>query len=146
MDKITIYIDGGSRGNPGPAALGAVFTDEKGSPLKSYSQFLGEATNNTAEYSALIFALRKAKALFGREKIKKLSLEIRSDSELLIKQMKGEYKIKTPATQKLFIRAWNLRVDFKDLKFSLISREENKLADRLVNEVLDEEAKKQKLL
>ena len=95
--KIIIYIDGGSRGNPGPAAFGVLICDDKGDVFKKYSQYLGETTNNEAEYQGLIFALKKARALFGKEKIKKIPIEIKSDSEFLIKQMKGEYKIKTPA-------------------------------------------------
>lgn len=144
-EKITIYIDGGARGNPGPAALGVLFLRERGQFLKEYSQYLGEKTNNEAEYLALIFALKKAKALFSKEKIETLSIELKSDSELLIKQMKGEYKIKTPAIQNLFLQAWNLKIAFKNLKFYLISREENKKADKLVNEALDQELGKRKL-
>jgi len=145
MNKITIYIDGGSRGNPGHAALGVLFLDEKRGIIKKYSQYLGKKTNNEAEYEALIFALRKTKALFGKEKIKNMPLEIKSDSELLVKQMNGEYKIKNPEIQQLFLKAWNSKIDFKNLKISLIPREENKEADKLVNEVLDAQEKPQKL-
>jgi len=146
MNKVTIYTDGGARGNPGPAALGVLFLGEKGQILKEYSQYLGEKTNNEAEYLALIFALKKAKALFGKEKIESLPIDLKSDSELLIRQMKGEYKIKTPAIQNLFLEAWNLKIEFKNLKFYSVSREENKRADKLVNEALDNQAKTQKLL
>jgi len=146
MQKLVIYVDGGARGNPGPAALGVVFCDEKGKVLKKYSQYIGKASNNEAEYQGLIFALKKAKSLLGKEKIKKIPIEIRSDSELLIKQMRGEYKIKTPGIQSLFLTAWNLKIDFKNLKFSLIPREENKEADRLVNEMLDTQNRSPKLL
>lgn len=145
MREIIIFIDGGSRGNPGPAAFGVVFTTEKGEVIKEYSQYIGKATNNEAEYQGLIFALKKAKLLFGKEKIRALPTELKSDSELLIKQMNGEYKIKEPRMQSLFLKAWNLKMDFKNLKFFLIPREENKEADRLVNEALDVEAKTQKL-
>ncbi len=140
MKKLDIYIDGGSRGNPGPSALGAVFFEGK-KILKEYSHYLGKASNNEAEYQALIFALRKAKSYFGKKKVKDLPIEIFSDSKLLVKQMKGEYKIKKPNIQKLFIEASNLRVDFKKLKFTLVSREENKRADRLVNQELDSQRK-----
>ncbi len=146
MNKVTIYTDGGARGNPGPAALGVLFLGEKGQILKEYSQYLGEKTNNEAEYLALIFALKKAKALFGKEKIESLPIDLKSDSELLIRQMKGEYKIKTPAIQNLFLEAWNLKIEFKNLKFYSVSREENKRADKLVNEALDNQAETQKLL
>jgi len=145
MTKITIYIDGGSRGNPGPGACGVIFTDEKGGVLKKYSEYLGIFSNNEAEYQALIFALKKAKSLFGKEKIKNLILEVKSDSELLVRQMKGEYKVLDSKIQPLFLKAWNLKVDFKNLKFFLIPREENKEADRLVNEVLDVRQRAQKL-
>ena len=144
-EKITIYIDGGARNNPGPAALGVLFQGEKGQFLKEYYQYLGKKTNNEAEYLALIFAFKKVRALFGKEKTKTLPIELKSDSELLIKQMKGEYKIKAPAIQKLFLEAWNLKIDFKNLKFYLISREENKKADKLVNEAMDREKSKIKL-
>lgn len=146
MNKLIIFIDGGSRGNPGPAAFGVVITDEKGNTLKKYSQYLGKTTNNEAEYQALIFALKKAKALFGRQRIKTLALEIRSDSELLVKQMQGEYKVLEPKIQPLFLTAWNLVIDFKNLKFSLIPRQANKTADRLVNETLDNKSREQKLI
>ena len=145
-EKIIMFIDGGSRNNPGPAAFGVLICDAQGNLLKKYSQYIGEATNNEAEYQGLIFALKKAKALFGKEKIKKVAIEIKSDSELLIKQMKGEYKIKEPKIQNLFLKAWNLKIDFKNLKFFLIPREKNKEADRLVNEVLDQQSRSQKLL
>jgi len=146
IEKIVIYIDGGSRGNPGPSAFGISISDGQKNILKEYSQYIGEATNNEAEYQALIFALKKTKSLFGKEKIKKMDIELMSDSELLIKQMKGEYKVLNPKIQTLFLKAWNLKIDFGKLKFFLISREENQEADRLVNEVLDTEVKTQKLL
>jgi len=133
MEHFTIYIDGGSRGNPGPAGAGILFVDQKGKILKKYFQFLGQKTNNEAEYLALIFALKKAKLLLGKEKIKKALIEIKSDSQLLIKQINGQYKIKEPGIQKLFIEVWNLKIDFPNLKFVLIPREENKEADRLSN-------------
>lgn len=145
MNKLIIYIDGGSRGNPGPAALGVLFLTKKGEILKEYSQYLGKKTNNEAEYLALIFALKKTKALFGREKIKNLLIELKSDSELLVKQMKGEYKIKESKIQSLFLQAWNLKVDFRNIKFLLIPREKNKEADKLVNEALNQEQSKRKL-
>ncbi|MDP1538974.1 MAG: ribonuclease HI family protein [bacterium] len=147
MRKIIIYIDGGSRGNPGPAAIGVVFCNEKGQCFKRYSEYLGEnLTNNEAEYQAAIFALQKFKALFGRELAKNTDIEIKSDSELLIRQLKGEYKILDPKIQTLFLKIWNLKIDFKKIKFTLISREKNKEADRLANEALENKDKSQKLL
>jgi ribonuclease HI len=145
MRKITIYTDGGSRGNPGPAAIGIVFYNERGQKIKEYSEFLGEATNNEAEYQAVIFALKKFKTFFGKQLAKSTEIEIKSDSELMVKQLKGEYKILEPDIQQLFLQVWNLRLDFKNIKFKLISREKNKEADRLVNEALDSTAKNQKL-
>jgi ribonuclease HI len=146
MKKIIIYTDGGSRGNPGPAAIGAVFCNEKAEAFKKYSEYLGENfTNNEAEYQAVIFALNKFKALFGKKLASQTEIELRSDSELLIKQLNGEYKILEPKIQPLFITLWNLKLDFKKVKFKLISREKNKEADRLVNEALDSQAKTQKL-
>jgi len=147
MRKIIIYTDGGSRGNPGPAAIGVIFCNEKNQIIKKYSEFLGEnLTNNEAEYQAVIFALKKFKALFGKKLAKNSEIELRSDSELLIKQLNGEYKILEPKIQLLFLEVWNLRLDFKKIKFKLISREKNKEADRLVNEVLDSQAKTQRLI
>jgi len=135
--KIIINIDGGSRGNPGPSALGVVIKDEDKNFLKSYSKFLGTLTNNQAEYQALIFALKKTKALFGKEKIKNLPIEIRTDSELLYHQVTGKYKIKEKEIQSLFVEFWNEKIDFGNLTFKLIKREENTEADKLVNLALD---------
>ena len=140
--KIFINTDGGSRGNPGPAALGVVFLNEQGEVLKKYSQTLGQATNNEAEYQALIFALKKAKALFGKEKIKEMEFEARLDSELIVKQLNHEYKIEEENLQPLFLKVWNLMLDFGSINFVVVPREENKEADRLVNEALDIEQKK----
>ncbi len=146
MKKITIYTDGGSRGNPGPAAIGVVFCNEKGQKIKDYFKFLGKKTNNEAEYEAVIFALKKFKQLFGKKLAKNSEIELKSDSELLVKQLKGEYKILDSKIQTLFLIVWNLKLDFKKVKFKAISREKNKQADRLVNEALDAEKRSQKLL
>lgn len=147
MKKIIIYTDGGARGNPGPAAVGVIISDEKGNILKKYSQYLGENfTNNEAEYQAVIFALKKIKLLFGKKKVRVLDIEINSDSELLVKQMQGLYKILAPEIQNLFLNVWNLKIDFKELKFQLIPRGKNKEADKLVNEALDNQSINQKLL
>jgi len=144
--KIIIYTDGGARGNPGPAAIGIVISDEKGNVLKKYPQYLGRNfTNNEAEYQAVIFALKKVKLLFGKKKSGTSIVEIRSDSELLVKQMQGLYKILDSKIQALFLTVWNLKIDFKEVKFGLIPREKNKEADRLVNEALDAESSKKTL-
>jgi len=146
MKKIIIYTDGGSRGNPGPAAIGVLFCNEKGEIFKKYSQYLGEnLTNNEAEYQAVIFALRKFKQIFGGKLAKVTEIEIRSDSELLIKQMNGKYKILDEKIQPLFIAIWNLKFDFKRIKFRLISREKNRETDQLVNEVLNGQGATKKL-
>ena len=138
MKKIIIYTDGGSRGNPGKAAVGVVFCNEKGQTIKEYSEYLGDnLTNNEAEYSAVIFALKKFKLLFSKELAKKSEIEVRSDSELIVKQLNAEYKIKDEKIQKLFLEVWNLKFDFGKIKFKLIKREKNKEADRLVNQALD---------
>ena len=147
MKKIIIYTDGGSRGNPGQAAIGVVFCNEKGQCFKKYSEYLGDNfTNNEAEYQAVIFGLKKFKALFGKKIAKVSDIEIRADSELLVKQMKGEYKILEPKIQPLFIEIWNLRIDFQKIKFTHIPREKNKEADELANEALDSKSATQSLL
>ncbi len=147
MKKIIIYTDGGSRGNPGTGAIGVVFCNEKGQDFKKYSEYLGEnLTCNEAEYQAVIFALKKFKSLFGKKIAKNSEVELRADSELLIRQLKGEYKILEPKIQSLFISVWNLKIDFKKIKFTLIPREKNKEADSLVNEALDVQSKSQKLI
>ena len=146
MKKITIYTDGGARGNPGPAAIGVAFLNEKNQVFKEYSHYLGDKlTNNEAEYQAVIFALKKFKLLFGKKVAKVSEIELRSDSELLVKQLNGKYKIIDKRIQELFLEIWNLRLDFKKVKFNYISRNRNKLADSLVNQALDKKAKTQKL-
>ncbi|MDO8436000.1 MAG: ribonuclease HI family protein [bacterium] len=138
MKKIIIYTDGGSRGNPGQAAIGVVFCNEKVQCFKNYTEYLGDNfTNNEAEYMAVIFGLKKFKALFGKKIAKTSDIEIRTDSELLVKQLKGEYKILEPKIQLLFIEIWNIKIDFQKIKFTHIPREKNKEADALVNEALD---------
>lgn len=141
MRKIIIYTDGGSRGNPGPAAIGVVFCNEKDQKIKEYSEYLGEKTNNEAEYQAAIYALQKFKAVFGKKLAKNTEIILKSDSELLIKQLQGSYKILDSKIQPLFLKVWNLRIDFKKIKFTLISRTKNKEADNLVNQALDNQGK-----
>lgn len=131
MTKFIINTDGGSRGNPGKAAIGAVVGG------KEYGEYIGKTTNNVAEYQAVIFALKKAKALLGSKKAEETDVELRADSELLVRQVNGEYKMKNEELQPLFIEVWNLRQDFKSVTFKHVPREENKDADRLVNQALD---------
>jgi ribonuclease HI len=135
--KAVIYTDGGSRGNPGPAALGVVFMDAKKHVVKEYGEPLGVRTNNEAEYEAIIFALKKAKQLFGKEKTKKMSLEVRMDSLLACNQLNGVFKIEVEKLFPLFIKLWNLRQEFKEVKYVHVKREQNKEADRMVNVALD---------
>lgn len=146
MKKITIFTDGGSRGNPGPSAVSAIFINEKGQIIRKCSEFLGNATNNEAEYQGVIFALNKFKALFGKELAKNAEIELKSDSELIVKQLTGVYKVLDPDIQSLFLKAWNLKLDFKKVKFKLIPREKNQEADKLVNEILDNQINSLKLL
>jgi len=135
LNRAIIYTDGGSRGNPGPSAIGIAVVDANGKIFKEYSRYLGEATNNQAEYQAVIFALQKAKQL----KIKEV--EIRTDSELIGRQLLGKYKIKDQDLQPLFIKAWNLRLDYDKVDIKIIPREQNKKADLLVNQELDNKKK-----
>ena len=145
-EKIIVYADGGSRGNPGPAAVGVVISNEKGQKIKEYNQVLEEiSTNNEAEYEAVIFALKKLKQLFGKEKTKNLVVEFRVDSELIASQLSGEYKINEERMQLLFMKVWNLKFDFGKISFNSIPREQNKRADQLVNEALDGRGKSEKM-
>ena len=145
MAKLITYTDGGARGNPGPAAAGGVIKNDKGEIILKTSKYLGETTNNVAEYEALVLALQKAKGIFKAQKIKDKNLECYLDSELVVKQLNHEYKIKDENMQKLFIKVWNLTLDFDDVKFIHIPREENKLADEMVNKELDEQARNKSL-
>ena len=130
-NKLIIFTDGGARGNPGHAAIGALIGD------RGYKEYIGETANNVAEYKAVIFALKKVTQIFGKDKAKEFILEINVDSELLYKQVGGEYKVKDVDLQLLFIEVWNLKQDFKSVKFNLVPREKNVEADKLVNEELD---------
>lgn len=129
---LKIYTDGGSRGNPGPAASGAVLYSEEGEVVATASKYLGKDTNNQAEYTAIIIGLEKAKSL-GAE-----TIELCMDSELAVKQLKGEYKVKNPEIAKRFLEVKNLIVQFDHVKIKHVRRELNKAADALVNKVLDE--------
>ena len=146
MKRIIIYTDGGSRGNPGKAAIGVVFCNEKEEIIKKFGEYLGDGlTNNDAEYQAVIFALKKFKAVFGKKMAQVAEVEIRSDSELLVNQMNGKYKLENEKIQKFFIEIWNLKIDFAQVKFRAIPREKNREADKLVTEALDGEASSQSL-
>ena len=137
MPKLIIYTDGGARGNPGPAALGVIIQDAKGHAIKKYGEALGVKTNNEAEYAAVVSALKKIKALYGKEKTKKMTVEMRMDSEFVARQLNGEYKVEEERLFPLFIKVWNLKMDFGKISFSHVPREKNREADRMVNEALD---------
>lgn len=137
--KIIIYTDGGARGNPGPAAIGVVIAIP-GKPEKEYGEYIGKATNNQAEYQAVIFALKKAKQLLGGESAKKIIVEIRLDSELIARQLGRAYKIKEGELKLLFVGVWNLTLDFARVDFVHVPREKNRRADALVNASLDRES------
>jgi len=119
------YIDGASLGNPGPAGAGVYIVDESGREILRCSRRLGVGTNNVAEYSALIEALKQAHRLGAK------SLEIRSDSQLLVRQMTGEYRVKNPGLARLFLEAQRLLEKFDEVRFVHIPRNLNKVADRL---------------
>lgn len=129
--KLIVYTDGSSAGNPGKAAIGVAIFDDKNNLIKEYSQEIGVKTNNEAEYEALIFALKKLKHLFGKDNVKNIKIEIRSDSQLMVSQLLGKYKILDDKIKNLFIEYWNLKTDFGDIQIKQIPREENKLADAL---------------
>jgi ribonuclease HI len=135
MRKIIIQTDGGSRGNPGPSAIGVVISLERGD--KAYGEYIGTTTNNVAEYKAVIFALKKTKQLITRAKAKEAEIELQTDSELVYKHMNGLYKIKDKDLRPLFIELWNLLQDFKKVKIVHVTRDNNKKADKLVNSALN---------
>ena len=129
--KAKLSTDGGARGNPGPAAFGYVLEAEDGTVLAAHGETIGIATNNVAEYSALIAGLEKARELAVDE------VEVVSDSELMVKQMTGEYRVKNEALQELWSSASRIARGFRDISYTAVRREHNELADRLVNEALD---------
>ena len=129
--KAKLFTDGGARGNPGPAAYGYVIEAEDGTVLAAKGERIGVATNNVAEYRALIAGLEKALELAVPE------VEVVSDSELLVKQMTGEYRVKNAALQDLSTQASRLAREIGRVSYTAVRREHNELADRLVNEALD---------
>jgi len=132
---VRIYTDGGSRGNPGPSACGAVIksltTKGEGETIATVSKYLGHTTNNQAEYTAVIIGLEKAGQLKARV------VELYMDSELAVKQLKGQYRVKNPEIAKRFLEVKNLIQSFDRVTFTHIRREKNTEADALVNDVLD---------
>lgn len=141
MNKIKVFTDGAARGNPGPSAIGIVI--QAGAGKKTYREFIGYATNNEAEYKALIFALQKVKLLYGKNRSKKLSLDCFLDSELVVKQLNHQYKVLEENIQKFFLLLWNLSIDFGEINFFHIPRTKNSEADHLANLALDEATRAQ---
>ena len=137
MQKIIIYTDGGARGNPGPAGAGAVILNAKGKVLAEVSDYLGKTTNNVAEYEALVRALAATKELFDAE-LSKMEIEIKMDSELIVRQMQGRYKVKAPELKPRFAQVKMLLASMPHYSFKHIPREQNKEADALVNKAIDE--------
>ncbi len=129
--KARLSTDGGARGNPGPAAFGYVLETEDGHVLAAHGEAIGRATNNVAEYRGLVAGMEKAAELGVAE------LEVVSDSELLVKQMQGEYRVKNEALRVLWEEASDLERRFRKVRYTAVRRAHNELADRLVNEALD---------
>lgn len=132
-----MYTDGGARGNPGPAGIGVVIQDEKGKIRKEIKAYIGEQTNNFAEYEALIRGLQELKKIYG-EKLRDGQIEVRMDSELVVRQLSGVYKVKEPTLKEKFAEVAKIRLeDAPHMIFTHVYREKNKRADELVNEAID---------
>ena len=129
--KIEIYVDGGSRGNPGPSGVGVVILDANGKRLKEISKYIGVTTNNIAEYNALLYGLEEALMLRIDE------IVVNLDSELVVKQLTGDYRVKDLGLRPLFERAMNMLKSFKNFEIRHIEREKNKEADKLVNRAIN---------
>lgn len=129
--RIEIYIDGGSRGNPGPAGIGVVILDERGKKIKDIAKYIGETTNNVAEYNALLYGLEEVLIIRADE------ILINMDSELVAKQLSGDYRVKDSNIKPLFERALNMLKSFKSFEIKHIEREKNKEADKLVNKAIN---------
>jgi|SRR3989344_6236360 len=127
--RATIHTDGGARGNPGPAGIGVVI--DVGHQQHTFAEYIGETTNNQAEYKAVILALTKARELDVDE------ATVYLDSELVQQQLLRRYKVKNQDLATLFVQAWNLSLQFKSIKFVHVMRSDNKLADQLVNQAID---------
>ncbi len=134
--RFTIFADGGARGNPGPAGAGAVVLDESGETVASVSAFLGHRTNNFAEYEAVIRALEALIAHVGSA-VSATEVAVKMDSELVVKQMRGEYRVKHPVLKEQYARLVQNAGGFKSVSFAHVRREQNKVADALANEAMD---------
>lgn len=131
--KLTVHVDGGARGNPGPAAIAAVVTDADGQVVDEAHETIGRATNNVAEYRALIFGIERAAELGATE------LELVGDSELIVKQVRGEYRVKDAGLKPLHSAAQQALASFSEWQIRHVKREANAEADALVNQALDAE-------
>ena len=129
--RFSIFTDGGARGNPGPAAIGIVIDELK------FGEYIGETTNNVAEYKAVIFALKKTAELAGAGNEDRALLVIHTDSELIARQIQGEYKVKQPHLEVLKNEAVRLMRPFAEVQFVIVRREKNTIADSIVNDTLD---------
>jgi ribonuclease HI len=132
-ETIIVNFDGGSRGNPGPSGIGVVLSAQDGTSFVTVGKYIGAATNNVAEYMALIYGLEQATKLGAKKII------VRGDSELIIKQMRGEYRVKNPALKDLYAKARELVHGFKSVQFEHNLRHKNALADKLVNLAIDKQ-------
>jgi len=136
MKDLVIFCDGGAFNNPGPAGIGVVICDKSGKVIKKISRYVGEKTNNQAEYQAIIAALKEAK------KLKSKNIQIYLDSKLAVEQINHRYKIKNAGLAPLFIEVHNLKISMPNLKFSYVPRTKNKIADNLVKEAIKQYVKK----
>lgn len=134
--RYSIHADGGSRGNPGPSGAGAMIRDELGSSVVAVSEFLGTRTNNYAEYEAVILAFRALAKLVGK-KTSETEVIVKMDSELVVKQMKGEYKVRHPVLKEQHARLTHAAGAFGIVTFTHVPRAQNKDADALANEAMD---------
>ena len=130
-ELITLYVDGASRGNPGPAGIGIVLYDGGNRVVQSYGRYIGETTNNVAEYTALLYGLQEAISHQG------ISLRVRTDSELLARQLQGRYKVKEPHLKVLRDQVLHLIPAFRSFTIDHVPRAKNKEADRLANQAID---------
>ena len=130
-NKLYIYTDGGSRGNPGPSGIGVIIQDSKRKKIKEISKYIGEATNNIAEYNALLHGLEEADAL------KASDIVVYMDSELLVRQLSGEYRVKDEAMRPLFEKALAILKRFDSFEIKHVAREKNREADKLVNKAIN---------
>ncbi|MFC1801932.1 ribonuclease HI family protein [Patescibacteria group bacterium] len=138
MKKITVFTDGGSRNNPGIAGAGACVVGEDGEVVKTAKKFLGIKTNNWAEYEAVVLGLETLKEMFGEE-VKNMEVEVKLDSELVTKQIKGEYRVKEPTLILQFKKVKTILTEsFNEVVFTHVRRAYNKCADKMANEAMDE--------